>query len=93
MNGSRRRTAPALFQTSENASLLDILDSLLSKGVMANGDVVLGVAGVDLIYLRLSTLLTAVDRVTRPPSLANRLPSSGKTRRRAKREGGHKRRR
>ena len=90
MNPSRRPTARALFEPTENASLLDILDSLLSKGVMANGDVVLGVAGVDLIYLRLSTLLTTVDRITRPPSLANRSPSS---RRSAKREGGHKRRR
>jgi len=92
MNASPRRTARALLESRDNASLLDVLDSLLNKGVMANGDVVLGVAGVDLIYLRLSTLLTAVDRVTRPTSLANRSPESGRTRRRARREGGHKRR-
>jgi hypothetical protein len=46
-----------------DTSLLDLLDKLLNKGVMLNGDVVLGVAGVDLVYLRLSTLLCAVDRV------------------------------
>ena len=45
------------------STLLDLLDNLLNKGVMANGDVTLGVAGVDLIYLRLSTLLCAADRV------------------------------
>ena len=45
------------------ASLLDLLDRLLKKGVMANGDVTLGVAGVDLIYVRLSALLCAADRV------------------------------
>ena len=45
------------------ASLLDLLDRLLDKGVMANGDVTLGVAGVDLIYLRLATILCAVDKV------------------------------
>jgi hypothetical protein len=45
------------------ASLLDLLDNLLNKGVMANGDVTLGVAGIDLIYLRLSALLCAADRV------------------------------
>jgi gas vesicle structural protein len=63
---SRRRPtiASALIDTEE-ASLLDVLDSLLNRGVMATGDVVLGVAGVDLIYLRLSTLLTAVDRMMR----------------------------
>jgi hypothetical protein len=45
------------------ASLLDVIDQLLNKGVMANGDVTLGVAGIDLIYLRLSALLCAADRV------------------------------
>ena len=45
------------------STLLDLLDNLLNKGVMANGDVTLGVAGIDLIYLRLSTLLCAADRV------------------------------
>ena len=45
------------------ASLLDLLDRLLEKGVMANGDLTLGVAGVDLIYVRLAALLCAADRV------------------------------
>ena len=45
------------------SSVLDVLDSLLNKGVMANGDVTLGVAGIDLIYLRLSAILCAADRV------------------------------
>lgn len=45
------------------STVLDLIDQLLNKGVMANGDVTLGVAGVDLIYLRLSALLCAADRV------------------------------
>jgi hypothetical protein len=45
------------------ASLLDLLDHVLNKGVTATGDVTLGVAGVDLIYLRLSSLVCAADRV------------------------------
>jgi hypothetical protein len=48
------------------STLLDLLDNLLNKGVMANGDVTLGVAGIDLIYLRLSALLCAADRVLPP---------------------------
>ena len=44
-------------------SVLDVIDHLLNKGVMLNGDVTLGVAGVDLIYLRLSALLCAADRL------------------------------
>ena len=46
-----------------DSTLLDVVDELLNKGVMANGDVTLGVAGIDLIYLRLSALLCASDRV------------------------------
>jgi hypothetical protein len=48
------------------STLLDVIDSLLNKGVMANGDVTLGVAGVDLIYLRLSSILCAADRIRLP---------------------------
>ena len=44
-------------------TLLDVADKLLNKGVMATGDVTLGVAGVDLIYVRLSAMLCAADRV------------------------------
>jgi hypothetical protein len=50
-----------------DTSVLDLLDRVLSKGVLASGDVTLGVAGVDLIYLKLSAILCAADRVL-PPS-------------------------
>jgi hypothetical protein len=39
---------------------------VLNKGVMANGDLTIGVAGVDLIYVRLAALLCAADRVLVP---------------------------
>jgi hypothetical protein len=48
---------------SEDASLLDIVDNVLSKGVVLTGDVTIGLAQVDLVYLRLSLLLCAADRV------------------------------
>ena len=50
------------------STLLDLLDNLLNKGMMANGDVTLGVAGIDLIYLRLSALLCASDRILPKPA-------------------------
>ena len=50
---------PALRDTS----LLDLVDNALTKGVIVHGDVVLGLAGVDLVYLRLSVLLCAVERL------------------------------
>ncbi len=45
------------------ASLLDLVDHVLNRGVVVTGDVVLGLAGVDLVYLRLSAVLCAADRV------------------------------
>ena len=54
--------AQVVLQTPDS-TVLDLIDELLNKGVMATGDVTLGVAGIDLIYLRLSSILCAVDRV------------------------------
>jgi hypothetical protein len=54
--------ADELLETRAS-TLLDVVDELLNKGVVADGDVTLGVAGIDLIYLRLSALLCAADRV------------------------------
>jgi hypothetical protein len=46
------------------SSLLDVIDHVLDKGAVIKGDLVLGVANVDLIYAELSALLAAIDRVT-----------------------------
>ncbi len=57
-----RDEARAIFATTDS-SLLEVIDNLLTKGVVLSGDVVLGIGGVDLIYARLSVLLCAVDRL------------------------------
>ncbi|OLC47560.1 MAG: hypothetical protein AUH43_11630 [Acidobacteria bacterium 13_1_40CM_65_14] len=57
-----RSVADVVLETPES-TVLDLIDELLNKGVMADGDVTLGVAGIDLIYLRLSALLCAADRI------------------------------
>lgn len=49
-----------------DASLLDLVDNLLTQGVVVSGDIVLSLAEVDLVYLRLSVLLCAADRVLPP---------------------------
>ena len=48
-----------------DASLLDLVDHVLNKGVFIEGEVLLGLADVDLVYLRLSALLCASDRMAR----------------------------
>jgi gas vesicle structural protein len=71
-NQSDPSVADQLLDTPDS-TMLDLLDRLLDKGVMATGDVTLGVAGVDLIFLRLSALLCAADRlVPLPPSRPRR---------------------
>ncbi|AKU95001.1 hypothetical protein AKJ09_01665 [Labilithrix luteola] len=49
-----------------DASLLDIVDHVLTKGIVLKGDVVLGVADIELIYLQLSAVLCAFDRIAGP---------------------------
>ncbi|RJX19450.1 MAG: gas vesicle protein [Ammonifex sp.] len=46
---------------NEHVTLLELLDRLLNKGVMIWGDLVISVAGIDLVYLRLQVLLSAVE--------------------------------
>lgn len=52
-------------QAAEQSSLLDVVDNVLNKGAVVTGDVVLGVANVDLVYVKLSVLLAALDKVTK----------------------------
>jgi hypothetical protein len=44
-------------------SLLEVVDNLLANGVVLNADLVLALANVDLVYVRLSALLCAADRI------------------------------
>ena len=64
----RPPTLPVVDQVLDPSedTVLDLLDHLLNKGVVLNGDVTLGVAGIDLIYLRLSSIFCAADRIMRP---------------------------
>jgi hypothetical protein len=62
------------------SSLLEAVDSLLNRGVVVEGDLVLGLADVDLVYLRLTTLLAAADRIlgpAGPPSVRQAAPYPG----------------
>ena len=60
----RSDAAAALFEDAD-ATLLDLVDNILTKGVVIDAEVVLGLAGVDLVYVRLSALVSAVDKIRR----------------------------
>lgn len=53
----------AIETDAGESTLLDVVDSVLNKGAVVNGDLVLGLANVDLIYAKLSVLLSAFDRL------------------------------
>jgi len=59
----RREEQAMQILEDADQSLLDIIDHVLNKGVVVSGEVMLGVAGVDLVYLRLSAVLCAAARV------------------------------
>ena len=63
-----------------DSSLLELVDHVLNKGVVLSGEVTLGLAGIDLIYVRLLALICAADRVSgvAPARQAKRHRSGGK---------------
>jgi Gas vesicle protein len=66
MSPPRRISEPTdaeLVIGTDDATLLDIVDNVLSKGVVLTGELTIALADVDLVYARLSLLLCAADRV------------------------------
>jgi hypothetical protein len=49
------------MEPDEELTLLELTDRLLNRGVVITGEAVISVAGVDLIYLGLNLVLTAVE--------------------------------
>ena len=47
---------------SNNVTLVDVLDKVLEKGAVINGDIVISVADVDLVFLGLRLILTSVSK-------------------------------
>jgi hypothetical protein len=54
--------SPALQQ---QVTLLELVDRVLSKGVVLTGDITLSVADVDLVYVGLRVLLASVSTFER----------------------------
>ena len=52
-----------LLVNQQRVTLLELLDRLLDKGVVAKGEIILSVADIDLIYLNLGLLLSSVKTV------------------------------
>ncbi len=72
---SRPRIASLASQ--RRVSLCETLDRVLNKGAVVAGDIVISVAGVDLLYLGLNLVLTSVETMRNwEPSRAHEAPAA-----------------
>ena len=46
---------------NREVSLLDVLDAVLEKGVVLQGDLTISIAGIDLVYVDLRVLIASVE--------------------------------
>jgi hypothetical protein len=52
-------------EESLDLTLLDLIDHVLNTGVIIRGNLVLSLAGVDLVYLGLDLIVTSVETAMR----------------------------
>jgi hypothetical protein len=50
---------------SLDVPLVELVDRLLNRGVVLTGELTISVAGVDLVYLGLSVVLSSVETIRR----------------------------
>jgi hypothetical protein len=51
-----------MISKNDNVTLVDALDKVLEKGAIINGDIVIRVADVDLVFLGLRLILTSITK-------------------------------
>ena len=57
---SVEQSTQSVLADAAGVSLVDLLDRLLGTGVVLAGDVLISLAGVDLVQVRLHALITSV---------------------------------
>jgi hypothetical protein len=63
----------AIEKWSDNqVALVDLIDRVIGGGVVITGDVVIGVAGVDLVYLGLRLVVAPAHEVEQSIALGRR---------------------
>jgi gas vesicle structural protein len=58
-------TSDELLPLDERIRLVELVDRVLDRGVVLRGDVIISVAGIDLVYLELRLLLAAMETLDR----------------------------
>ncbi len=69
---------PVPVRHAGTADLVDLLDRVVDRGAVISGDLIIGLAGVDLIRLDLNLVLAAVETLDQfePPGVAARSTAS-----------------
>ena len=62
-SSSRTRGVQLRELSPQDASVLELVDRLMHKGVVLVSEATISVAGVDLIYLGLNVVLAAVETI------------------------------
>ena len=70
-------------EESPDLTLLDLVDHVLNTGVIIRGNLVLSLAGVDLVFLGLDLMVTSVETALRHMGNSATVPRAG-----ARRSGG-----
>lgn len=65
MSAAKNAVVFAEDDPSSEMTLLDILDHVLNQGVILRGNLVISLAGVDLVYVGLDVILTSVETAMR----------------------------
>lgn len=55
---------------SDDLTILDVLDHVLNAGVVIRGNLIISLAGVDLIYVGLDLLITSVETALKHMGMA-----------------------
>jgi hypothetical protein len=73
-----RRPEIVLIGDDESAdlTLLDLIDHVLNTGVIIRGNLVLSLAGVDLIYLGLDLIVSSVETALRHMAKSSLSPAA-----------------
>ena len=51
----------SVIDRSKDITILEVLDRVLTKGVILTGDIVISVADVDLVYVGVKLMLSSVE--------------------------------
>lgn len=62
---SAEPTLVEIGAAERDLSLVEILDHVLNSGVVLQGSIVISLAGVDLVYVGLSAVITSIETALR----------------------------